>query len=120
MVEAIVTYLVVSKLIHCFFEAVMINAAAFELLLGAAVILGVLLMVAMPQKLFGAIILVGGISFYVIATMMLPYAGVIASWAGIFAAIAAIVWVKLFTYRRFHCHGVECPRGWRLVVAYIL
>lgn len=120
MIEAIVAYLVVKKLIISFFEAVMINTAAFELLFGAAVVLGVLLMVAIPKKVFGAIILVGGISFYVIATMMLPYASVIARWAGIFTAIAAIAWVKLFTYRWLHGHGAGRPRGWHLVLAYIL
>ena len=120
MIEAIVAYMVVSKLINCFFEAVMVNAGAFELLFTGAVILGILLMVAIPRKLFGAIILVGGISFYVISTMMLPYASVIASWAGILVAILAVVWVKLFTYRRFHCHGAHCPQGWHLVLAYIL
>lgn len=120
MIEAIVAYFVVSKLIFSFFEAVMINTAAFELLFGAAVVLGILLMVASPSKLIGTVILVGGVSFYVIATMMLPYASIIASWAGIFAAIVAIAWVKLFTYRRFHCHGAGCPRGWHLVLAYIL
>ena len=31
MIEAIVTYLVVSKIINCFFIAVMVNAGAFEL-----------------------------------------------------------------------------------------
>lgn len=120
MIEAIVAYMVVSKLINCFFEAVMVNAGAFELLFTGAVILGILLMVAIPRKLFGAIILVGGISFYVIATMMLPYASVIARWAGIFTAIAAIAWVKLFTYRWLHGHGAGRPRGWHLVLAYIL
>lgn len=120
MIEAIVTYLVVSKLIFSFFEAVMINTAAFELLFGAAVVLGILLMVASPNKLIGTVILVGGVSFYIIATMMLPYASVIASWAGIFVAIVTVVWVKLFTYRWFHGHGARCPRGWHLVVAYIL
>lgn len=120
MIEAIVTYLVISKLINCFFIAVMVNAGAFELLFTGAVILGILLMVASPSKMLGTIILIGGISFYVIVTMMLPYASVIASWAGIFTAIAAISWVKLFTYRWFHCHGAGCPRGWHLVIAYIL
>ena len=81
MIEAIVTYLVVSKIINCFFIAVMVNAGAFELLFGAAVVLGILLMVASPNKFIGTVILVGGVSFYVIATMMLPYASVIASWA---------------------------------------
>ena len=102
MIEAIVAYLVVKKLIISFFEAVMINTAAFELLFGAAVVLGILLMVASPSKVLGTVILVGGVSFYVIATMMLPYASVIASWAGILVAILAVVWVKLFTYRRLH------------------
>ena len=120
MIEAIVTYLVINKLIFSFFEAVMINTAAFELLFGAAVVLGILLMVASPNKLIGTVILVGGVSFYVIATMMLPYASVIASWVGIFVAIVTVVWVKLFTYRWFHGHGARCPRGWHLVVAYIL
>ncbi len=120
MIEAIVAYFVVRKLIYSFFEAVMINAAAFELLFGAAVVLGILLMVAIPKKVFGAIILVGGISFYVIATMMLPYASVIANWAGILVAIFAVVCVKLFTYRRLHCHGAHCPQGWHLVLTYIL
>lgn len=120
MIEAIVAYLVISKIINCFFMAVMVNAEAFELLFTGAVILGILLMVAIPRKLFGAIILVGGISFYVIATMMLPYASVIASWTGIFVAIVTVVWVKLFTHRWFHCHGAGCPRGWHLVIAYIL
>lgn len=120
MIEAIVTYLVVNKLICSFFEAVMINTAAFELLFGAAVVLGILLMVASPNKLIGTVILVGGVSFYVIATMMLPYASVIASWTGIFVAIVTVVWVKLFTHRWFHCHGARCPRGWHIVVAYIL
>ena len=116
MIEAIVAYFVVRNLISSFFKAVMINTAAFELLFGAAVVLGVLLMVAIPKKVFGAIILVGGISFYVIATMMLPYASVIARWV----AILAVVWVKLFTYRRLHCHGAHCPQGWHLVLTYIL
>ena len=49
MIEAIVTYLVVSKIINCFFIAVMVNAGAFELLFGAAVVLGILLMVASPN-----------------------------------------------------------------------
>ncbi len=120
MIEAIVAYLVISKIINCFFMAVMVNAEAFELLFGAAVVLGILLMVASPNKLIGTVILVGGVSFYVIATMMLPYASVIASWAGIFVAIVTVVWVKLFTYRWFHGHGARCPRGWHLVVAYIL
>lgn len=120
MIEAIVAYLVIRKLINCFFIAVMVNAEAFELLFSGSVILGILLMVASPSKMLGTIILVGGVSFYAIATMMLPYASVIASWAGIFAAIVAIAWVKLFTYRRFHCHGARCPRGWHLVLAYIL
>ena len=120
MIEAIVTYLVVSKIINCFFIAVMVNAGAFELLFGAAVVLGILLMVASPNKLIGTVILVGGISFYVISTMMLPYASVIASWAGIFVAIVTVVWVKLFTYRRLHCHGAHSPQGWHLVLAYIL
>ena len=70
MIEAIVTYLVVSKIINCFFIAVMVNAGAFELLFGAAVVLGILLMVASPNKLIGTVILVGGVSFYVIATIM--------------------------------------------------
>lgn len=120
MIEAIVAYFVVSKLIFSFFEAVMVNTAAFELLFGAAVVLGILLMVASPNKLIGTVILVGGVSFYVIATMMLPYASVIASWAGIFVAIVTVVWVKLFTYRRLHCHGAHGPQGWHLVLAYIL
>ena len=120
MIEAIVAYLVVKKLIISFFEAVMINTAAFELLFGAAVVLGILLMVASPSKVLGTVILVGGGSFYVIATMMLPYASVIASWAGILVAILAVVWVKLFTYRRLHCHGAHCPQGWHLVLTYIL
>ena len=98
MIEAIVAYLVVKKLIISFFEAVMLNTAAFELLFGAAVVLGILLMIASPSKVLGTVILVGGVSFYVIATMMLPYASVIASWAGILVAILAVVWVKLFTY----------------------
>lgn len=120
MIEAIVAYLVVKKLIISFFEAVMLNTAAFELLFGAAVVLGILLMIASPSKVLGTVILVGGVSFYVIATMMLPYASVIASWAGILVAILAVVWVKLFTYRWFHGHGARCPRGWHLVIAYIL
>ena len=111
MIEAIVAYLVVKKLIISFFEAVMINTAAFELLFGAAVVLGILLMVASPSKVLGTVIL---------ATMMLPYASVIASWAGILVAILAVVWVKLFTYRRLHCHGAHCPQGWHLVLTYIL
>ena len=53
MIEAIVTYLVVSKIINCFFIVVMVNAGAFELLFGAAVVLGILLMVASPNKLIG-------------------------------------------------------------------
>ena len=57
MIEAIVTYLVVSKIINCFFIAVMVNAGAFELLFGAAVVLGILLMVASPNKLIGTVIL---------------------------------------------------------------
>ncbi len=120
MIEAIVAYVVVTELVNCFFEAVMVNAGAFEILFSGAVILGILLMVAIPRKLFGAIILVGGISFYVISNMMLPYASVIASWAGISVAILAVVCVKLCTYRWFHGHGARCPRGWHLVVAYIL
>lgn len=120
MIEAIVAYLVVKKLIISFFEAVMLNTAAFELLFGAAVVLGILLMIASPSKVLGTVILVGGVSFYVIATMMLPYASVIASWTGILVAILAVVWVKLFTYRRLHCHGAHCPQGWHLVLTYIL
>ena len=120
MIEAIVAYLVVKKLIISFFEAVMLNTAAFELLFGAAVVLGILLMIASPSKVLGTVILVGGVSFYVIATMMLPYASVIASWAGILVAILAVVWVKLFTYRWFHGHGARCPRSWHLVLTYIL
>ena len=120
MIEAIVAYLVVKKLIISFLETVMINTAAFELLFGAAVVLGILLMVASPSKVLGTVILVRGVSFYVIATMMLPYASVIASWAGILVAILAVVWVKLFTYRRLHCHGAHCPQGWHLVLTYIL
>ena len=120
MIEAIVAYLVVKKLIISFFEAVMLNTAAFELLFGAAVVLGILLMIASPSKVLGTVILVGGVSFYVIATMMLPYASVIASWAGILVAILAVVWVKLFTYRRLHCHGAHCPQGWHLGLTYIL
>ena len=120
MIEAIVAYLVVKKLIISFFEAVMLNTAAFELLFGAAVVLGILLMIASPSKVLGTVILVGGVSFYVIDTMMLPYASVIASWAGILVAILAVVWVKLFTYRRLHCHGAHCPQGWHLVLTYIL
>lgn len=120
MIEAIVAYLVVKKLIISFFEAVMLNTAAFELLFGAAVVLGILLMIASPSKVLGTVILVGGVSFYVIATMMLPYASVIASWAGILVAILAVVWVMLFTYRRLHCHGAHCPQGWHLVLTYIL
>lgn len=116
MIEAIVAYLVVKKLIISFFEAVMLNTAAFELLFGAAVVLGILLMIASPSKVLGTVILVGGVSFYVIATMMLPYASVIASWAG----ILAVVWLKLFTYRRLHCHGAHCPQSWHLVLTYIL
>jgi len=77
MIEAIVTYLVVSKIINCFFIAVMVNAGAFELLFGAAVVLGMV-------------------------------------------QFMAVVWVKLFTYRWFHGHGARCPRGWHLVIAYIL
>lgn len=50
MIEAIVAYLVVKKLIISFFEAVMLNTAAFELLFGAAVVLGILLMIASPSK----------------------------------------------------------------------
>lgn len=102
MLEAILAFTVTRAIVRLFLESIAINGDAFAYILIAAIIIGVLMMVAMPNKKSGMVIFVGSVSAYVLAVEMVPYIGTISSWAGIIAAIVAVISVKVGTYRVLH------------------
>lgn len=122
MIEAILGYLVISEILGVVFLELTVNAAVFEILFGAVVVIGILLMFAMKSKTTGTVVFVAGVAAFVIVQMLVPHADIVARWGGVVAAVAMVIMAKVMTYRALHrrARGARQLRWWQTALIYLV
>ena len=121
MIEAICGYVVMSQILGILFIELEVNKAVFEILFGAVVVIGILLMACSKRKGIGTGVFVGGVAAYVIVCMLIPYADTVARWGGVVAALALVIVVKTITYQMLHRRTrTHTLKWWQTVLIYMI
>lgn len=118
MIEAIVGYIAMSRILKLLFLQLEVNKEVVEILFVGLVVVSILLMIFQKQRGIGTALLVGSVAAYVIVYELVPYASTVALWGGVIAALALVIMVKVMTYHALHRNTITL-KGWQRLLIYL-
>lgn len=93
MIEAILGYILGSRILTGLFLQLEVNKEVAEILFLTLVVVSVLLMIFQKLRRIGIVLLVGSVAAYVILYELVPYVEVISLWGGVLIALAMVIMV---------------------------